>query len=96
MYADYPISRELLHWESPASTTQASNTGQNLIQHSERGYSILIFARATKRRYGLAAPFVYLGPAAVVSHESEQPIRMVWKLQHPMPAEMFEENRRGA
>jgi superfamily II DNA or RNA helicase len=96
MYADYPISRELLHWESPSNTTQASNTGQNLIQHAERGYSILIFARATKRRHGVAAPFIYLGPASIVSHESEQPIRMAWKLQHPMPAEMFEDNRRGA
>ena len=31
MYADYPISRELLHWESQSNTTQESATGQNLI-----------------------------------------------------------------
>lgn len=28
-------------------------------------------------------------------HESERPIKIVWRLRHPMPAEMFEMNRRG-
>ena len=95
MYADYPMSRELLHWESPATTTQASETGQNLIHHHERGYAVLFFARATKREDGLAVPFTYLGPGNRMSYESERPIRMVWQLRYPMPAEMFEENRRG-
>ena len=50
MYADYPISRELLHWESQANTPQRSETGQNLIQHKQRGYAILIFARDVKKK----------------------------------------------
>ena len=33
--------------------------------------------------------------AKLVSHQSERPIQMIWRLAHPMPAEMFEENRRG-
>ena len=48
MYADYPISRELLHWESQSNTSQKSETGQNLIHHLERGYTILVFARDQK------------------------------------------------
>jgi superfamily II DNA or RNA helicase/HKD family nuclease len=95
MYADYPISRELLHWESQAGRTQESKTGQDLIHHRERGYTILIFARGAKRRDGRAAPFTFLGSATRVRYESERPIKIVWKLEHPMPAEMFEENRRG-
>ena len=43
MYADYPISRELLHWESQSNTSLRSDTGQNLINHRERGYTISIF-----------------------------------------------------
>jgi hypothetical protein len=62
MYADYPISRELLHWESPSNTAQASNTGQNLIHHQERGYTILVVARATRKRNGLPVPFTAHGP----------------------------------
>jgi len=95
MYADYPISRQLLHWESQSTTSQQSPTGQNLINHQEKGYNILIFARDMKNRNRYTVPFTYLGPAELVSHESERPIKIVWKLQHKMPAEMFEENRRG-
>lgn len=95
MYADYPISRELLHWESQSNTTQDSEPGQNLIHHKERGYTILIFARDVKKRNGITNPFTYLGPAERVSYESDRPIKMIWRLRYPMPAEMFEENRRG-
>jgi len=95
MYADYPISRELLHWESQSNTAENSDTGQNLIHHMERGYTILIFVRAAKRRNGITTPFTYLGPADRVSYESERPIKIIWRLHHPMPADIFEENRRG-
>uniref|UniRef100_C6E151 Type III restriction protein res subunit n=1 Tax=Geobacter sp. (strain M21) TaxID=443144 RepID=C6E151_GEOSM len=95
MYADYPISRQLMHWESQANTAQHHADGQNLIHHAERGYTILIFARGQKKRNGVTVPFTYLGPAERVSYESERPIKMVWKLRHQMPVEMFEDNRRG-
>lgn len=95
MYADYPISRQLLHWESQSNTTQDSDTGRNLIHHMERGFTILIFVRATKKKNGITTPFTYLGPAERVRYESEQPIKIVWRLRHLMPADIFEENRRG-
>ena len=95
MYADYPISRELLHWESQSNTAQHHADGQNLIHHQERGYTILVFARDQKKRNGVTVPFTYLGPVERVSYESERPIKMVWRLRYPMPVEMFEDNRRG-
>ena len=95
MYADYPISRELMHWESQANTAQHHTDGQNLIHHQERGYTILVFAREQKKRNGATLPFTYLGPVDRVSYESERPIKMVWRLRYPMPVEMFEDNRRG-
>ncbi len=95
MYADYPISRELMHWESQANTAQHHADGQNLIQHQERGYTILVFARGQKKRNNVTVPFTFLGPVDRVSHESERPIKMVWRLRHAMPVEMFEDNRRG-
>ncbi|MDZ7665571.1 MAG: DUF3427 domain-containing protein [Desulfotignum sp.] len=48
MYADYPISRSLLHWESQSNTALDSPTGQNLVHHTARGYTILVFARDRK------------------------------------------------
>ena len=95
MYADYPISRTLVHWESQSNTPQATEVGQNLIHHADRGFTILLFARDVKVRNGVTEPFTYLGPASRVSYESERPIKFVWRLTHPMPAEMFEQNRRG-
>jgi hypothetical protein len=48
-----------------------------------------------KQRNATTVPFTYLGPAYREHHESERPIKVVWRLRHPMPAEMFEMNRRG-
>jgi superfamily II DNA or RNA helicase/HKD family nuclease len=95
MYHDYPISRDLLHWETQSQTSEASDTGKNLIHHKERGYTMLFFARGRKKIEGITTPFTFLGPAQLVSYQSERPIQMVWRLDHPMPAEMFEDNRRG-
>ena len=95
MYADYPISRELLHWESQANTAQHHTDGQNLIHHQERGYTVLVFARGQKKRNNVTVPFIYLGPVDRVSYESERPIKMVWRFRYAMPVEMFEDNRRG-
>lgn len=95
MYADYPISRELLHWESQSTTSLNSPTGQNFIHHRERGYTVLAFARGIKNYNGMAVPFCYLGPADLESFDGERPIRIVWQLRFPMPANMFEDNRKG-
>jgi hypothetical protein len=95
MYQDYPISRELLHWESQSQQSQTSVTGQNLIHHKERGYTMLFFVRSRKKVAGVTAPFTFLGPAKLLRYESERPIQMVWHLDQSMPAEIFEENRRG-
>ncbi len=95
MYKDYPISRELLHWESPSQTSQASESGQNLIHHEMRGYTMLFFARPKKKINGVTAPFTFLGPATLVNFQDERPIQIVWRLAQAMPVELFEENRRG-
>ncbi|WP_419176894.1 DUF3427 domain-containing protein [Desulfosediminicola sp.] len=94
LYKDYPISRTLMHWESQSTATQKTATGQNYIHIRERGYTVLFFARVEKQIEGETAPFVYLGPAAkLISYEGERPISMVWELEYPMPAAMFEEAR---
>ena len=95
MYEDYPMSSDLIHWVSQSVTSQASPAGQNLIHHQDKNYKILIFARERKRHEGFTLPFTYLGQASHVSHESERPIKFVWQLDHPMPAEMFENCRKG-
>ncbi|MDN3520372.1 DUF3427 domain-containing protein [Halomonas ramblicola] len=93
-YRDYPISRTLLHWESQSNTSQVSATGQNYLHFLERGYTILFFARLTKRIDGKTAPFIFLGPAkALKNYKGNRPIAMTWELEYPIPAELFEEAR---
>ena len=70
-------------------------TFQKTEREFSRGYTILLFARDVKQRNAATVPFTYLGPADLQHHESEWPIKVFWRLRHPMPAEMFEMNRRG-
>jgi hypothetical protein len=39
----------------------------------------------------LTSPYLFLGPARYVSHESEKPLRIVWELTHAAPPEFFSE-----
>jgi len=93
-YKDYLISRDVLHWESQAGTTQNSETGQNYINFSTRGFKILFFARLEKREDKETSPFIFLGPAAeLISYDGNRPISMVWRLEFDAPAELFEMSR---
>jgi hypothetical protein len=56
---------------------------------------MLFFVRARKRSDTVTTPFTFLGPAKLLEAKSERPIQMIWRLDHPMPADIFEENRRG-
>ncbi|WP_290781268.1 DUF3427 domain-containing protein [Arenimonas sp.] len=84
-YRDYAISRELLHWESQSTTRSESETGLRYRQHSERGSTILPFARVSTDDRA----FWLLGPAIYNSHLGERPIAFVWKLAEPLPGDLY-------
>lgn len=84
-YRDYAISPELIHWESQSVTRADSATGRRYQEHAARGSHILLFARLRQSDRA----FSFLGPARYVSHESEQPMRITWRLEHRLPAELF-------
>jgi superfamily II DNA or RNA helicase/HKD family nuclease len=84
-YKDYAISPSLIHWESQSRTREDSETGQRYQFHAARGSSILLFARLnTAERASW-----FLGPAIYVKHESEMPMAITWRLQKPMPGDLF-------
>jgi superfamily II DNA or RNA helicase len=90
-YRDYAISPELFHWESQSTTSVASRTGQRYLRHREQGTHILLFVRETRREDGSAQPYVFLGPADYVTHSSERPIAITWRLRTPMPPDLFQQ-----
>lgn len=88
MYADYPISPTLFHWESQSTTSVASRTGQRYL-HGD-GEKLLFVRHEKSNEYG-TAPYVFLGPVDYVSHTGERPIAITWRLRTPMPADFFAE-----
>jgi superfamily II DNA or RNA helicase len=90
-YEDYPISPVLFHWESQSQTATASPTGQRYINHVVRGSKVILFVREHKKDdRGESRPYLCLGPARHVSHRSDRPMQIVWELERPMPAEIYQ------
>ncbi|WP_307818026.1 DUF3427 domain-containing protein [Janibacter endophyticus] len=87
MYADYPISRTLFHWESQSTTSAASPTGQRYLNGSS---TVLLFARQEQKDDFGTSPHLFLGPATYVSHSGERPIAITWRLLTPMPMDFFQ------
>lgn len=84
-YRDYAISRELIHWESQSTTAADSPTGRRYRNHAAMGRSILLFART----HAEDRAFWFLGPASYVGHEGERPMAVTWKLQTPLPGDLY-------
>lgn len=84
-YRDYAISRELIHWESQSTTRADSDTGMRYQQHARLGSSVMLFARLRSDERA----FSFLGPATYVRHESELPMAVTWRLQYPLPGDLF-------
>lgn len=86
MYSDYPISPTLFHWESQSTTSVASKTGQRYIAGSS---TVLLFVRQHQVDEFGTSPYLFVGPVRYVTHKGDRPIAITWLLQHPMPAEFF-------
>ena len=84
-YRDYAISRDLVHWESQSATREDSATGLRYREHAARGTSIMLLARLRADERA----FWFLGPARYVSHEGELPMAITWRLEHPLPGDLF-------
>jgi superfamily II DNA or RNA helicase len=84
-YRDYAMTRTLFHWESQSTTGPDSPTGQRYRNHVREGSRVLLFARMTQTE----RDFWFLGTATYVSHEGARPMAIVWKLNHPIPADLY-------
>ncbi len=90
-YQDYPISSTLFHWESQNTTTESSPTGRRYTEHATRGSHVVLFVRDRRRDdRGEAVAYRCLGLAQYVGHEGERPMRITWRLDRPMPGDLFQ------
>ncbi|MDT3395550.1 DUF3427 domain-containing protein [Streptomyces sp. B1866] len=89
-YKDYAMSPELFHWESQNQTSATSPTGVRYQRHKQSGSHVLLFVRRYKKNdIGGPQPWMLLGPAEYVSHEGSNPMGVVWKLRHELPADVW-------
>jgi hypothetical protein len=90
MYHDLALDPEHFQWETQSTTGIGTPTAKRYINHVGEGSSVHLFVRESKRDEGLGAPpYLYAGPMTYQSHERDRPIRFVWKLDHPLPADVF-------
>ena len=84
-YRDYAVTRTLFHWESQSTTSPESPTGQRYQNHVAEGSRVMLFARMSQAD----RDFWFLGTATYVSHDGRRPMAVVWKLDHPIPADLY-------
>jgi len=89
MYRDYAISPTLFHWETQSTTSVSSATGQRYLNHRANDSSILLFTRDHRLNDLGTAPYMFLGTANYASHTGDRPIAITWRLDHPMPTDVF-------
>jgi superfamily II DNA or RNA helicase/HKD family nuclease len=91
MYADHAISPTVFQWESQSTTAERSPTGQRYINHRALGSTVHLFVRESKMSDGTLGtpPYLYAGPMSYISHTGERPMRILWSLEHPLPAGTF-------
>ena len=86
MYADYPISRDLFHWESQSTTSVTSKTGQRYLNGTS---TVLLFVRQEQKDDFGTSPYLFLGPVTYVNHTGDRPIAITWRLETQMPMDFF-------
>ncbi|MEU5780382.1 DUF3427 domain-containing protein [Micromonospora lupini] len=88
MYADRAITDTLFQWESQSTTSATSATGQ---RYASGGSTVHLFVRETRiadRDLG-APPYLYAGTMTYESHSGDRPMRILWRLHHALPADVY-------
>lgn len=91
MYRDYAISPTLFHWESQSTQGASSPAIRRYEEHARLEHPIALFVRDRRTlENGIVSPYVFLGPAQFVSSTGDRPVAFTWRLETPMPEELFE------
>jgi len=90
MYNDYAISPIKFHSQSQSTTKPSGKKGIRHIKHVEKGITPLLFIRnARKDDRRETEPYFFVGPVTIEKWEGAQPIDIVWKVEEPLPADVY-------
>lgn len=93
MYRDYAISESLFHWQTQSNTDPKGIKGKRHIKHKEKGIRPLLFVRNNRKdERGQTEPYYFLGPVDLEKWEGSQPMNIVWRVEEPIPADIYKES----
>ncbi|MDD9271500.1 DUF3427 domain-containing protein [Paenibacillus sp. GCM10023248] len=90
-YKDKFIDERYFQWQTPNTTSQNTDRGQNIINNKRRGIKLHLFVRKYREIDGKNEPFIYIGTGDAVHHEGEKPITVKIKLDNEIPSTLFTE-----
>ena len=90
MYRDYAISDTLFHWQTQSNTKPTTKKGIRHLEHKEKGITPLLFIRNQRRdERRETEPYFFVGPVELKKWEGSQPMDIVWKVEEPLPADIY-------
>jgi superfamily II DNA or RNA helicase len=90
-YNDRFINERYFQWQTPNSTSQNTERGQNIIYNKQRGINLHLFVRKYREIDGKNEPFIYIGKGETVHFEGEKPITVQIKLDNEIPPTLYTE-----
>ncbi|RDU38144.1 DUF3427 domain-containing protein [Neobacillus piezotolerans] len=88
-YKDEIKSTREFQWQTPHTTAQHTNTGQNIIYNKARGINLHLFIRKYKVIDGKNEPFIYIGKGNTTSFEGNKPITVQMELENELPYNLY-------
>ncbi|MEP1307587.1 MAG: DUF3427 domain-containing protein [Balneola sp.] len=90
MYRDYAISDTLFHWQTQSNTKPITTKGIRHLEHKEKDITPLLFIRNQRQdERRETQPYFFIGPVELNRWEGSQPIDIVWKVEEPLPADIY-------
>jgi superfamily II DNA or RNA helicase len=90
-YKDEIKDTRHFQWQTPHTTAQHTNTGQNIIYNLSRGINLHLFVRKYKQIDGKNEPFIYIGKGNTIEYEGNKPITVQLELENELPVKLYTE-----
>lgn len=88
-YKDEFLSSKVFQWQTPNSTSQKSERGENIIYNKKREVNLHLFVRKYKEIDGKVQPYIYIGKGDTINFEGEKPITVKLELQNRIPENLY-------
>lgn len=85
-YHDYAISTSRFHWQSQNSAGHATAAGKRYLDSGSNGWTFQLFVRIDPE-----SSYVACGPVRLVDSSGDKPMNIVWQLEHPLTARLFQQ-----